>query len=156
MVGLIMAAGIGSRISSMTNNMPKCFLELGGQKLIDHQINTLKNNGVHDIVIVTGYKSDLIADYYRGENFNIIKNPFYDVTNVLASAWFARDHLYNGFYFMHADTFFEPIIFSDLMDLNADIVLAVAKKNTIVEEMKVVVENKFIKSMFIEIKHAQK
>ena len=50
MIGLIMAAGKGSRINSLTNGMPKCFLELGGIKLIDHQINALKTYELEDIL----------------------------------------------------------------------------------------------------------
>jgi len=145
MIALIMAAGKGSRISSITNKLPKCFLELGGIKLIDHQINALKTFGINDIVIVTGYKANIIREYYQKENLTLLINPFYELTNVLSSVWFAKNYLSNGFYFMHADTYFEPEILNELIQYKEDIVLSVNKKNTIPEDMKVIVENNLIK-----------
>ena len=139
-----MAAGKGTRISSETKNLPKSFLELGSKKLIDHQVDTLLKNGIDKIIIVTGYKSKIIQEYYKNRDFLFLKNPFYEITNVLASVWFAKDYISEGFYFMHADTFFEPIIFSDLVDKEGDIVLAISKKKTLEEDMKVVVKNNLI------------
>ena len=145
MVGLIMAAGKGSRIASETQNLPKSFLKLGPKKLIDHQVDTLLENGIEKIIIVTGFKSDLIQEYYKNSGFLFVKNPFYEITNVLASVWFAIDHISEGFYFMHADAFFEPKIFTDLMNKKGDVVLSVSKKKTVEEDMKVIVKNSLIK-----------
>jgi len=142
-----MAAGKGSRISSITDGMPKCFLELGGIKLIDHQINTLRKHGIENIVIVTGYQANIIKHHYQKEKYTFLINPFYEVTNVLASVWFAKHCLDNGFYFMHADTFFEPDILYSLIESDGDIVLSVKKKNTIPEDMKVIVENNYVKQI---------
>ena len=60
MQAVIMAAGKGSRISELTNNLPKCYLEVNGKRLIDHQLELLNINGISDIIVVVGYKSDKI------------------------------------------------------------------------------------------------
>jgi L-glutamine-phosphate cytidylyltransferase len=152
MIGVILAAGKGSRIESITNGLPKSFLLLGGKRLIDHQIDTLRKSGISKIVIVIGYKSELFERLYKNEkDIILVKNPFYDRTNVLASLWFAYPHLYSGFYFMHADTYLSPIIFENMIQEPGDIVFAVEKKETIPEEMKVKVQNGLITEMSKEM-----
>lgn len=131
-----MAAGKGSRIADITNGSPKSYLTLGGIRLLDHQINTLQQYGVADIVLMTGYRGDTVKQNYADKGLTILRNPFYERTNVLGSLWFAREYLLDGFYFMHADTYFDPTIFDDLMTAEGEIVLAVEKKKTVPEDMK--------------------
>ena len=63
MKAIILAAGRGSRMGSKTQNSPKCFIKIFNKKLIEHQIDNLKNNGIIDIAIVTGYKSEFLKKY---------------------------------------------------------------------------------------------
>ncbi len=141
MIGVILAAGKGKRIAEITGGKPKSFLELGGVRLIDHQIRTLRRYGVQDLVLIIGYQGDRFEKEYREANTTLVTNPFYESSNVLASLWFARDYLAGGFYFMHADTYFEPGIFKDLTRQKGEIVLAVQAKDSVIEDMKVRVEN---------------
>ena len=141
MIGLILAAGKGSRISQISNGDPKSFLKLGDFSLIEHQINALRGHGIQQIVVVVGYRAHLFEEKFSPENIKIVRNPFYDRTNVLSSVWFAREYLGEGFYFMHADTYFEPSIFNQICDEEGDMVFAVTKKATVEEEMKVKVNN---------------
>ena len=57
MNAIILAAGMGKRMGNLTKNKPKCFLEINGVPLIERLIKQLRNFGVKDISIVTGYKS---------------------------------------------------------------------------------------------------
>jgi L-glutamine-phosphate cytidylyltransferase len=133
-----MAAGKGSRISSITKSEPKSFLKLGDKTLIDHQIEALLNCGIRKIVIVIGYCSQLFkSKYSNNPNIELVINPFYENSNVLASVWFAKQYLFDGFYFMHADTFFEETILKEIIKNEHNIVLAVKKKLSVEEEMKV-------------------
>ena len=51
---IILAAGQGTRLRPLTDNKPKCMVELLGKPLIQHQIETLRRNGIGDIHIATG------------------------------------------------------------------------------------------------------
>ena len=53
---IILAAGRGSRMGNLTDEKPKCLLEVFGKPLIEHQIEALTKGGIEDIAIVTGYK----------------------------------------------------------------------------------------------------
>ena len=58
MRAIILAAGEGKRLRPYTNNTPKCMVEIEGKSLIDRQINVLNKNGIDDIIIIGGYKSE--------------------------------------------------------------------------------------------------
>ena len=91
---LILAAGRGTRISRYLSGNPKCTVDIGeGKCLIQYTVDLLKSRGIRDIGIVLGYKSQVIRDVLEGREVSFFYTPFYDVTNSIASAWFARDFL---------------------------------------------------------------
>lgn len=144
MTSIILAAGKGHRIASLSGNKPKSFLTIGDKRIIDHQIDIVKQSGIDKIVVVIGYQSELFEKEYGDLGFTLLKNPFYESTNVLASLWFARDYLKDGFYFMHADSYFDSTIFEDLTQLQHPITLAVNQKPLVPEDMKVRVKEDLV------------
>ena len=142
---IILAAGMGNRISNNINEIPKAFLRINGKKIIDHQINAIRENGIKEIVIVTGYKAELFEQHFLNErDIKLIINPFYKHCNVLGSLWFARDYMDDGFIFLHADTLFDKRILTLVIDHPAIISLAVEYKKSTKEEMKVKVKDNCI------------
>ena len=49
MQAIIMAAGFGSRLRYITNDAPKSFLEVNGEKLIERAVRLLRERDIHDI-----------------------------------------------------------------------------------------------------------
>ena len=68
---VIIAAGRGSRISSIYNGLPKILIEVFNKTLLEHLIQNCVSVGISDIVIVTGHNSDIINDYISNNRFNI-------------------------------------------------------------------------------------
>lgn len=62
MKAIILAAGRGSRMNKLTQDRPKCLVELHGKSLLDLQLQALREAGISDIGIVTGYKHELLTD----------------------------------------------------------------------------------------------
>ena len=91
MRAILMAAGIGSRISRVISN-PKCVLEVGGTPLIRHTAQMLLQYGF-ELAVVVGYKREIIFEALQGLNIHFYFNPFYKVTNSMGSLWFARDFI---------------------------------------------------------------
>lgn len=60
MRAVILAAGVGNRIAA-AHTGPKALLRFGGRSLLERHLGILKETGVDDIVIGTGYRSDEIA-----------------------------------------------------------------------------------------------
>lgn len=142
MQAIIMAAGKGSRLGNLTEDKPKCFLEIEGIKLIEYNIALLHSYGIHDIVIVTGYMTEKMEEFAaRIEGVKCIYNPFYEMVNVLGSFYMAQEYLKEDTIYMHADTLCAPEILETILHTEGDIVLPVEYKHCDEEAMKVVTEN---------------
>jgi len=81
MKAIILAAGVGSRMKNYTKSLPKGMMKINGKTLIERQIQVLKNVGIKKIVIVTGYKFEMIT--YKGVEYYHNKN--YQETNMIES-----------------------------------------------------------------------
>ena len=88
---LILAAGEGTRLRPLTNDRPKCAVELGSVPLIDRQITTLQACGVTEIHLVTGYLSNQLKGYGTSQS----KNHNYQSSNMVES-------LFSGLNFIEA------------------------------------------------------
>ncbi len=93
MKALILAAGRGTRISRYLGGNPKCTVNIGGTTLIQYTVELLQSFGIRDIGIVLGYRKQTVKDALRGYDVRFFENPFFDVTNSIASAWFSREFL---------------------------------------------------------------
>lgn len=146
MIGLILAAGKGSRLGNRTEETPKSLLPLNeGETLLDYNIKVLKKLKVSKILIVTGFESDKIEQHIlKYENVEIIYNPFWNHCNVLGSLYIAFPYLKQAnedFLFLHADTIVEMNVWENLSEHNNDIVLPFKRKACGEEEMKVKLNN---------------
>lgn len=90
---IFLVAGKGSRLSPLTSDMPKSMFRLGPDTtLITRMVNLIRRyDGDADIVVVTGHKHKSIEQELKQVTF--INNPFYEVTNSIASLWFAESHM---------------------------------------------------------------
>jgi choline kinase len=117
---LIMAAGRGSRLGSHTDERPKALVDIGGISPLELQIDLLVARGVERIIIVTGYRREVVTATAEARatgraRVESVWNPFWPVSNVIGSVWMARDRLADDFVYLHADTVFEPSILDDLL-----------------------------------------
>ena len=71
LVGIIPAAGLGTRMGHLTRELPKALIEIEGRTLLERAIESLKSVGVSKIVVVTGYLGDMIRDFVRARSFGI-------------------------------------------------------------------------------------
>lgn len=61
MKGVILAAGRGSRLGTLTDDRPKCLVPLAGRPLLEWQRDALAAGGVGETAIVVGYRADLLS-----------------------------------------------------------------------------------------------
>lgn len=118
MKALILAAGLGTRLRPITDTRPKSMVEVNGKPILFKQIDNLLENGIEDITVIAGYKSEMMIDtinkFYK--NIKIIINDVYDKTNNMYSAYMAIDDMYNNeFLLMNADVFYDSTIVEELI-----------------------------------------
>ena len=123
MKAILMAAGMGTRIATKTNE-PKCLLDIGNGPLIRHTVELLLQNHI-EVCIALGFKGDLIREALRAYPVTFYENPFYKVTNSIASLWFSREQLTGSedLLLANADVFWQQDILDLLLANPQDIVL---------------------------------
>jgi choline kinase len=89
MKAIILAAGRGSRMKNLTDEKPKCLVEVRGRSLLEWQLKALREAGLNDIAIVTGYQRELLA--HRG--LVELHNPRWATTNMVSSLACAAEWL---------------------------------------------------------------
>ena len=83
---VIMAGGMGTRIASVNNKVPKPMIEVCGKPILERQIENLKSCGLDDIILVIGYKGDIIRSYFGdGSKFGV-KIDYYVEDHPLGTA----------------------------------------------------------------------
>jgi len=122
MKAIIMAAGIGSRLLDITNGKPKCLISAGKETLISRMVRLLHQRNVNDITVITGYMNHLIHQDL-GDKVRYFDNPFYQVTNSIASLWLARKELTEDVILMNADLFLEGEILDVALSQTKDVVM---------------------------------
>ncbi|MCT8668284.1 NTP transferase domain-containing protein, partial [Glaesserella parasuis] len=129
MKGVILAAGIGSRLRPMTDDKPKCLVKVSGKPMLEYQLDAYRMAGIKDIVIVIGYKGEHIERYCRyinDLNITIIKNEEYEETNNMYSLYLAKEHLQGEpFILNNADLVIEKEIIANMLAAKEDNLVAV-------------------------------
>jgi L-glutamine-phosphate cytidylyltransferase len=113
MKAIILAAGRGSRMKKITDERPKCLVEVRGRSLLDWQLQAIRDAGITEIAIVTGYKRELLA------NLGLIEfhNSRWAETNMVSSLACAQDWLMSEpCVVSYSDIFYEALAIKLLME----------------------------------------
>ena len=142
---LILAAGVGNRLAPITDRLPKSLVPINGKPIIFKQVENLIDNGVSDITIVAGYKSDMLEEAIHGvwPEIHIVNSTNYSNTNNMYSAWLGiRSMFPDGsivpFLMMNADVFFDSSVLTELLATSSPNAVVVDIGRYIEESMKVV------------------
>jgi len=116
MKAILLAGGRGTRISRYIGESPKSTLDIGGIPLIRHTVELLLKNNI-EVIVAIGYKKEMIVNSLQGLNVKYYYNPFYDITNSIASLWFAKKELCNDDVIIaNADVFWEQDILDVILE----------------------------------------
>jgi choline kinase len=118
MKAIILAAGRGSRMKDLTEERPKCLVELRGKALLDWQLDALRAAGIAEIAIVTGYKRELLANRGLVE----FHNARWAETNMVSSLACAQNWLQaEPCIVSYSDIFYSPMAVQSLMSCKASL-----------------------------------
>ncbi len=143
MKAVILAAGVSRRLYPLTYDIPKCLIKVGEKPIINHQLDSLKNAGINDIIIVVGYHRERLIDHintnYQSLNVNFVINHHYFETNTAYSLQLC-DALINKdqFILLNADVLYPYEVLERLINSSHGTILAVEVKKCGREEVKVI------------------
>jgi choline kinase len=118
---VILAAGVGSRISEHTQYIPKSLIPVRGRPIIETIFESLSACNITDVVVVVGYKADLLKSAILEKcsrpdlTIRFVENQDYYQTNTMYSLYLAREYLTEGFLFLHADLIFPTAMLDDFL-----------------------------------------
>jgi len=119
--GIVLAATRGSALGPLTEDKPKCMVEIQGQPLLRRLTRSLRQSGVRDVAVVRGYAKDAVDL----PNLTYIDNDAFETTGEAASLATAIDRLTGDTVIAYGDILFRRYILDALVETEGDIVLAV-------------------------------
>jgi choline kinase len=147
MIGMVLAAGWGSRLAPLTDALPKTLLEVDGDRtILDVALGNLKHVGLDRAVVVTGFQHEVLVDRRpalerrHGLEIELLFNPKALEWNNAYSLWCARGHFREGVLMANGDTVHPASVEETLLAARgaADVLIAVDQSHAMgEEEMKV-------------------
>lgn len=108
MIGLLLAGGLGTRLSTLTEVLPKCLMPIGGRPLLDYWVEALDRLGVDRCYVNTHHLPQYVTDYLRALNRGEWITESFE-SHLLGTAGTIRFHgaLHEGqhLFVAHADNF---------------------------------------------------
>jgi choline kinase len=118
MKAIILAAGIGKRFKEVTDQRPKCLIEIHGKTLLERALNALGAAGVKDAAVVIGYRGEMIKQKIgptgAGVQVRYVFNDRYEKGAIL-SLWSAREEFNDDILIMDADVLFPVALIARLV-----------------------------------------
>lgn len=164
MKALILAAGQGTRLYPETNSKPKCLVDIGGSTILAHQLRRCDKAGLDEAVVITGFQWQQveteianIASDLDSLKVSTVYNPFFDVSNNLATLWSARHVMGDAFISINGDDVFDVSILKRLRaDNSQPILVSIDQKDAYDDDdMKILLDGKRITAINKKIPLAQ-
>ena len=123
MKAIFIAAGQGSRLGDITKDLPKPLIDVNGKSIIQRQIDLLRQNNIHEIIIVTGYKKEK----FTLKNIEYVHNPLYREQEQAGSLMSARSKFTGDILVIFGDIIFDEKILQQILNSKGEIIIAIDK-----------------------------
>ena len=118
---ILIAASRGAALGALTEDRPKCMVDIRGQPLLRRLVATIRGAGVRDVTVVRGYKKEKI----NLPSIKTVDNDLYATTGEAASLACAMDHIRGECVIAYGDILFRHHILDQLMEAEGDVVVTV-------------------------------
>jgi len=116
---VIPAAGRGSRLMPLTNQVPKCLVNVLKCTILEHQLNCINPIYVQSLTVVLGYKGQKIIRYIKNLNLPyevfFVENPDYNISKCGTSLIKSFENISGSIIFLNSDLLFSKNIVDDLV-----------------------------------------
>lgn len=122
---IFLAAGKGSRLAPLTNEVPKALVKYNGKSILDYNIDSARKLAINHIVIVIGYKREAFS--YEGIKY--FYNEKYASTNMVESLMCASEELDDDIIVSYSDIIYQEDILKKLVNYGGSPVSVVIDKD---------------------------
>lgn len=120
---IILAAGVGTRLHPLTMDIPKSLFKLDKDTSVLHRMISLikEYDSLAEIIIITGFEYQKLQQELKDiHQVQYIYNPFFKVTNSIASLWFAKHLLDEEVVLINADVVLEERLVKEVLTTSID------------------------------------
>ena len=100
---IILAAGKGSRLRPLTDCQPKCMVPYQNKPIINHLLEVINKCNIRDIVLVTGYREDVLKKHLAQTAVQFYHNERFAQTNMVSSLFCAETEMNDDLIISYAD-----------------------------------------------------
>ena len=97
MRAILLAAGMGTRLRPLTLETPKPLIKINGESIIERQIRALREIGIQEIIVVTGYLREKFEFLEEKYGVKLIYNDKYNIYNNIYTMHLVKDYLENSY-----------------------------------------------------------
>lgn len=117
---MLLAAGRGTRLGSLTAEIPKCLLLVNGRTLLDYQLEALAGADVDDVTVVAGFMAESVVRQVANR-CRVVINEQYEATNSITSLHLAASYLRgNAFLLQNGDVLYQVEMIRRLLAAHGD------------------------------------
>ena len=125
MIGVILAAGMGTRLMPLTKDIPKALLKINETTLLERMIRNCTHSGITKFIVIVGYNKDKVIDLCPeiaekyGVEITALENEKYDVTNTSVSTFIASKLIEKNpedFILVNCDNVVDPEIIAKIAE----------------------------------------
>ena len=151
MIGVILSAGMGTRLMPLTKEIPKPLLEINGMTLLERMIKNLMNTDINEFIVIVGYNKDKVIEFAPeleekyDISIKIIENEKYDETNTSVSTYLASKYIAENtaddFILINGDNVVDPEIITRIAERENTSLIVDNFKDLNEESFKLIIEN---------------
>ena len=151
MIGVILSAGMGTRLMPLTKEIPKPLLEINGMTLLERMIKNLMNEDIEEFIVIVGYNKDKVIDLAPeleekySISIKVLENEKYDVTNTSVSTYIASKYIeenqVDDFILINGDNVVDPEIITRIAERENTSLIVDNFKDLNEESFKLIIEN---------------
>jgi len=120
MKAVILAAGVGVRLRSITKTLPKALIPINGRPLIEFSLDNLKNVGIKEVIIIVGYMKDFfkktLGNEYKGIKIVYFDNDEYEKTESMYSFSKTEGIINDDVLVLDSDILYDGKVLKDLIE----------------------------------------
>ncbi|WP_462314981.1 phosphocholine cytidylyltransferase family protein [Methanobrevibacter sp.] len=151
MIGVILSAGMGTRLMPLTKEIPKPLLEINGMTLLERMMKNLMNENITEFIVIVGYNKQKVIELApklekkHSIRITILENKRYDVTNTsvstcIASRYIEENHA-DDFILINGDNVVDPEIIKRIAERKNTAMIVDNVKELNEESFKLIIEN---------------
>ncbi len=125
---IILAAGQGTRLRPLTNDIPKCMVKYENKPIIDYIIQVAKECSINNIAVVNGYKKEVLEKYLSDRILTFYTNNEFHSTNMVSTLFCAKDFMNDDIIVSYADIVYKKEVLEKLIKSEEDFSVVIDRK----------------------------